>query len=60
VLAIKNFFTEVKAEMRKVTWPSRKETLATTWLVVVIVIFVALYLGACDWLLDRLVQYVLR
>lgn len=60
MLAIKNFLYEVKAEMGKVTWPARKETIATTWLVVLIVLLIALYLGICDWILTKIIQYILR
>ena len=60
MLAIKNFLHEVKAEMGRVTWPTRKETIATTWLVVLIIVLIALYLGVCDWLMTKLIQYILR
>ena len=56
----REFLTEVKAELAKVTWPSRKETLATSWLVVAIIILISFYLGACDLVLTKLVRAVLR
>ena len=56
----KSFLTEVKAELEKVTWPTRKETLATSWLVVGIIVLIAFYLGACDLILTKLVRLVLR
>jgi len=56
----KTFLTEVKAELEKVTWPTRKETLATSWLVVGIIVLIAFYLGACDLILTKLVRLVLR
>ena len=42
------FFTEVKSELKKVTWPSRKEVYATTIVVIVTTLFFGFYL----WLLD--------
>ena len=55
----KLFFDEVKTELGKVTWPTRKETVATTWVVVVIIILISLYLGACDVVLAKLMKYIL-
>ena len=55
----KNFFEEVKLELGKVTWPARKETIATTWVVVAIIIIISLYLGACDVVLAKLMRLIL-
>ena len=60
VLAKTNkFLQEVKVELGKVTWPTRKETMATAWVVVVIIILISLYLGACDIVLTKLMHVVL-
>jgi preprotein translocase subunit SecE len=56
----RNFFDEVKQELDKVTWPSRKETMATTWVVVFIVVLISFYLGACDLVLAKLLRFVLN
>ena len=53
------FFDEVKLELEKVTWPTRKETIATTWVVVFIVVLISFYLGACDLVLARLLRLLL-
>ena len=53
------FFDEVKLELEKVTWPTRKETIATTWIVVFIVVLISFYLGACDLVLARLLRFLL-
>ena len=55
----RNFFEEVKTELGKVTWPTRKETVATTWVVVVIIFLISLYLGACDVVLAKLMKLIL-
>ena len=55
----KNFLEEVKVELGKVTWPTRKETIATTWVVVVIIVLISLYLGACDVVLAKLMRRIL-
>jgi preprotein translocase subunit SecE len=60
VLAKTNkFLQEVKVELVKVTWPTRKETLATSWIVVVIIVLISLYLGACDLVLTKLMRLIL-
>jgi preprotein translocase subunit SecE len=56
----KTFVQEVREELHKVTWPTRKETIATTWVVVVIIIIISLYLGVCDLLLNKIMRFVLN
>jgi preprotein translocase subunit SecE len=50
------FFQEARAEVRKVVWPTRQETIHTTWVVVVMVLVVGLIL----WLLDTLFLWAVR
>lgn len=56
---VKFFFESVKIELGKVTWPTRKETIATAAVVVVIVLLISLYLGACDIILAKLMRLIL-
>ena len=56
---ITTFLESVKMELRKVTWPTRKETVATTGVVVLIVVLISLYLGACDIILTKLMRLIL-
>ena len=53
------FFREVRAELNKVTWPSRKETTVTTVMVFVMVIAAAVFFLTVDWVLSHLVQFVI-
>jgi len=53
------FLLDVRVELKKVHWPTRKETQATTIVVVIVVFVVAAYLGAVDWVLSRFVQLLL-
>ena len=55
----KTFYQEVREELHKVTWPTRKETVATTWVVVVIIVIISLYLGVCDLLLNKIMRGIL-
>jgi preprotein translocase subunit SecE len=54
------FLQEVWAEIKKVHWPSRKETYAATAVVLVVVSFVALFLGMVDFGLSQAIQVILR
>jgi preprotein translocase subunit SecE len=50
------FFREVRAEMSKVTWPSRKETLVTTGLVFAMAALAALFFFAADQIISIFVR----
>ncbi len=50
------FLAEVKAEVMKVTWPSRTEALGGTAVVVVVVLLMAVFLGVVDAILSEIVQ----
>ena len=54
------FLQEVRIEADKVTWPSRRETLITTGLVIVLVIFTSLFFLAVDQSLRLIVTVILR
>lgn len=54
-----DFFANVKAELQKVTWPSKKDTYGSTMVVIVVVMFCAVYLGVVDMILSRLIRVVL-
>jgi preprotein translocase subunit SecE len=52
------FLTEVRNEMRRVTWPSRREVYATTVVVILTSIFFGVYLWGLDlalsWVVGRI------
>jgi preprotein translocase subunit SecE len=52
----KQFVVEAVQELKKTTWPNRKETLGTTGVVLVLVILIAIFLGLVDFGLSRLVH----
>ena len=57
---IKNFFREVKIELKKVVFPSRDEVIGSTKIVVVLTIIVAVFLYSIDLLLSSLVGMLLK
>jgi len=50
---IKTFLKEVWLELKKVNWPTKKETIKYTLIVIVTTVVVALFLGAVDFLFTR-------
>lgn len=57
---IKEFFREVKVEIKKVVYPTREELIGSTWVVIVTVIVISFFLGFVDLGLTRLVKIALR
>ncbi|HPD61476.1 MAG TPA: preprotein translocase subunit SecE [Thermodesulfobacteriota bacterium] len=53
------FFHEVKSELKKVNWPTRKETFASTSVVLVIVLIIAVFLFIVDQGLSFLIRIIL-
>ena len=53
------FIKEAKIELKKVTWPTPKQTLASTAVVIIIVFIVSIYLGIIDFALAKLVKFIL-
>ena len=57
----RQFYFDVRSEMKKVSWPGRQEVVGTTVVVVVAVFFFGLYLGLVDYVLamglDRVLRY---
>ncbi|MDR2946623.1 MAG: preprotein translocase subunit SecE [Candidatus Adiutrix sp.] len=54
-----NFFVEAKEELAKVVWPTRKETVDTTWRLLVLVALAGLYLGLVDSVLTWLLGFII-
>lgn len=54
------FFQDVRSELRKVTFPNRKETIASTAVVIVVVFIIAIYLGMVDFVLSMVLGNLLN
>ena len=54
------FLSEVRNELKRVTWPSQKEVYATTVVVVLTSLFFGIYLFAIDTAFFNLVQWVMH
>jgi preprotein translocase subunit SecE len=53
------FLQEVRTEVGKVTWPSRRETIITTILVIIMVVFASIFFVAVDQTLRLFVRFIL-
>jgi preprotein translocase subunit SecE len=57
----REFYQDVRSEMKKVSWPSRQEIMGTTVVVVGAVFFFGVFLGLVDYLLsigvDKIYKY---
>ena len=56
----RTFLTEVRNELKRVTWPSRKEVYATTLVVILVGVFFSVYLAAVDMILAHIVNWIFR
>ena len=56
---VAGFLQEFKTEMKKVTWPGRKDTVASTAVVIVTVLVIVIFLGLVDFALGKVVQSIL-
>ena len=54
------FLREVKVELKKVTWPTRKQTIGSTLVVIILVIIISFFLGIVDIGLSSLIGVVLQ
>jgi preprotein translocase subunit SecE len=54
------FLSEVRNELKRVTWPSQKEVYATTVVVILTSIFFGVYLFTVDYGVNSVVQWIFR
>lgn len=57
---VKQFTVEVRNEFDKIAWPDKKHTMASTGVVIVLVILLSFYLGAVDLILGKLISFILK
>jgi preprotein translocase subunit SecE len=57
---VKEFFREVKTEVKKVVFPTKEELVGSTWVVIITVLIISLFLGIIDLSLSKIVAMALR
>ncbi len=55
----KQFISEANQELKRVTWPVKKHVVASTWVVIALVLVISILLGLVDAGLSRLVRLIL-
>ena len=54
------FITEVKVEMQKVSWSTKDELIGSTVVVIVSTLLLAVFIGAVDIILSRVIALIIR
>ena len=57
---VRQFFTEVAGELKKVSWSTRRELLEATWIVLVSSAFLGVFIGTTDFVLSKLLSLIIR
>ncbi|HUK56328.1 MAG TPA: preprotein translocase subunit SecE [Nitrospiria bacterium] len=57
---ISGFFNDVKAELRKVAYPTRAETLGSTTVVLILVFIIGIFLSVLDMALVKAVRLIIQ
>jgi preprotein translocase subunit SecE len=57
---VKNYLTETRIELRKVTWPNKGELKDATRVVVVASILLTIFIGIVDQILSNIIKLVFR
>ena len=57
---IKQFCLEVKTEFFRIAWPNKKMTVGLAGIVVALTAVISAYLGTVDFVLGKIVSYILR
>ena len=57
---IVEFMIATEAEMKKVNWPSRQQTIKLTLIVIAVSVIVGLYIGGLDFVFTKLIETILK
>ncbi|MBI5902923.1 MAG: preprotein translocase subunit SecE [Deltaproteobacteria bacterium] len=56
----KQFLNEAKQELKKVTWPTKQQTMTSTWVVLAVTFVLAIFLGLVDLVFSKVIGLILR
>lgn len=56
----KQFIGEARQELKKVTWPTKQQTVTSTWVVLAVTFALAIFLGLVDLVLSKLIGLILK
>jgi len=60
ITKIRTYFSEMIAEMKKVTWTRRRELLASTGVVILLSLIVAVFIGLVDFIFFHLLKLIIH
>jgi len=60
IKGIRKYVTEVNTELKKVSWSTREDLMASTIVVLVSVALLAIFIGAADFVIARVIALILR
>jgi preprotein translocase subunit SecE len=55
-----NFISEVTVELKKVSWPTKNELVGSTIVVIISVAVLSFFIGVCDFIFSKAVQFIIR
>lgn len=53
------FFSDIKLEMSKVSWPTKDELIGSTVIVIVSLAMLSIFIGVCDIVLSKIVNIIM-
>ena len=56
---IRKWYRETLGELRKVTWPTRHEAMRLTWIVIIVMVAMSLFLGLLDTLFGMIISRIM-
>lgn len=56
----KVFFNESKQELKKVTWPTKQQSMTSTWVVLAVTFVLAIFLGLVDLVFSKMIGLILK
>jgi len=57
---VRKFLSEVISELSKVSWSTRQELLGATWVVIATTSMLAVFIGAVDFVLSKLLRLIIK
>ena len=54
------FIQEVREELKHVIWPSREEGAKSTWIILLTVIAISIFLFVTDFVFERIFEYLVH
>lgn len=60
MMRVRSYLTSVRTEISRVSWPSRKEVVSLTVLIILLSVVLGIYLGLADLIVTQVLRILLR